>query len=501
MKSPFIIIFLMTGFAWLNTAAAQTDFSFTGEEQIYIVPEGVSGIEIEAWGAQGGGSEGFNMPNQDDGGLGGYAKGTLFVNSGDELSLFIGGKPVMIPGGDNTGGFNGGGDSGRFGGAGGGATDVRINGNGLAQRIIVAGGGGGGNTGNPDFGAGGAGGGLIGGNGISHRNLSEPTGGTQSNGGSGTGSATSGSLGNGGTFISGSSAQVAGGGGGYYGGGAGFAAGGAGGSSYLGDLLNSSTESGVRSSNGLVRITEVFSNAVGTITDGTALYKYSGFNSGTDFRVNDEEVLFKDWWYYRVSGDSREFVLPAPDFTTRFDGNKATLSWLDVDGRGLFSAQLIQVINQPISGGATLINTFKITNFSGQAMQFDLYHYVDIDIAGSGGDEAILFSGNDYISLIDNVTDTPTNTAEIRTTGNLAYQVGSFGSLTAFLQDDFITVMDDSGLPFGPGDFTGAFQWSEFIPLSASLMIQDVLAAGTAIAPLPAEPVIFFELIFDHGFE
>ncbi len=503
MRMKNKIILFMASCTLINTAVAQTDFTFTGEEQTYVVPDGVSGIQIEAWGAQGGGSEGDGIANQDDGGLGGYASGTLLVNNGDELNILVGGKPVLIPGGENVGGFNGGGAAGRYGGAGGGASDVRMAGNGLFNRIIVAGGGGGGNTGNPDLGAGGAGGGLIGENGFSSLGFSEPTGGTQSIGGTGAGTGTNGTLGNGGTFIIGNSDKVAGGGGGLFGGGAAsVVAGGAGGSSFLGNLINGSTVSGVRSSNGLVRITEVLSNAVGSITAGNADYSYSGFGSITQIRVNGQGVLFKDWWHYRITGDNREFEFPIPDFKTIFDGNRALLIWLDVGGRGLFSAQLTQIIGQPNAAGATLINTFKITNLTNQAIQFDMFHFVDIDIAGSTNYEATLLSGNNYISLIDNTTSNATNTAEIRAGGNLAYQVGGNQTIETLLTNDTITALNDSGLPFGPGgDFTSAFQWSEFIPAYGSLIIQDSLAAGATTAPVPAQPVILTDLIFDDGFE
>ena len=66
------------------------------------------------------------------------------VTQGQILYLVIGGK-----GGTPTGGWNGGGDGSDstlwYSGGGGGATDIRIGGISLYNRVIVAGGGGGGN--------------------------------------------------------------------------------------------------------------------------------------------------------------------------------------------------------------------------------------------------------------------------------------------------------------------------------------------------------------------
>ena len=101
---------------------------YTGAEQTYVVPAGVTSIQMECWGGDGFGPEG----------LGGYIKGELSVTPGETLYIYVGGQ-----GTETTGGFNGGGGSNTGYGAGGGASDVRQGGNTLNDRIIVAGGGGG----------------------------------------------------------------------------------------------------------------------------------------------------------------------------------------------------------------------------------------------------------------------------------------------------------------------------------------------------------------------
>ena len=234
MKKLYAILFAFAITA-IQLNAQETIFSYTGAAETYVVPPGVSYIQIEVWGAQGGDSEVCGGITEADGGLGGYAVGNLLVTPGEVYTLYIGGKPSVTLGVGSAGGFNGGGASGQYGGAGGGATDVRHGGIALANRIIVAGGGGGGNTGCPDHGTGGAGGGYTGSNGI---NLSggyaAGMGGTAVAGGAGGGAGSAGSLGVGGT----GDYHVAGGGGGYYGGGGAYAAGGGGGSSYTGGVLD-----------------------------------------------------------------------------------------------------------------------------------------------------------------------------------------------------------------------------------------------------------------------
>ena len=111
-------------------------FYYTGAQQIFTVPTGVTSINIAAYGAQGGSG---------NGGLGGLAQGTLSVTPGDVLYIYVGGQNTWNGGGTgNTSGTNNGGDE----------TDVRIGGNSINNWLIVAGGGGGGASS-----AGGAGGG------------------------------------------------------------------------------------------------------------------------------------------------------------------------------------------------------------------------------------------------------------------------------------------------------------------------------------------------------
>ncbi|MEI8201381.1 MAG: glycine-rich domain-containing protein [Bacteroidota bacterium] len=229
-----------------NFVGNQT-FNYTGSQQTFIVPAGVTSMDVTLYGGQGG--LGIFSGTQ-AGGLGGMATGTLAVTPGQTLYINVGQGGVSSSGSVDSA-YNGGGaaygTSGNNRGAGGGASDIRINGSSLTNRVIVAGGGGG--ACGPSY-AGAVGGGLNGGNAIGGI---PGLGGTQISGGnsySGYG-LTNGSLGQGGGVV-GTSYTIAGGGGGYYGGGAGNGAGG--GSSYIGGVINGTTTSGVHSGNGQIII-------------------------------------------------------------------------------------------------------------------------------------------------------------------------------------------------------------------------------------------------------
>ena len=131
------------------------DFTYTGAVQKYVVPYGVTQLDLQVWGAEGGRGTYSTATSYYNGGKGGYSEGTLPVNPGDTLYVYVGGKGMDAQGSTlmtYPGGWNGGGDAGQHtyssytyqGGSGGGGTDIRVNSTTLGARAIVAGGGGGG---------------------------------------------------------------------------------------------------------------------------------------------------------------------------------------------------------------------------------------------------------------------------------------------------------------------------------------------------------------------
>lgn len=216
-----------------NTNIGSIHNIFNPGYQPWTVPAGITSINFEALGGAGGGDSHSGTPNP---GKGGRVTGMISVTPNTQLFINVGGA-----GSGTTGGFNGGGDSYCFGtaagcgGAGGGATDIRMGGSALSNRIVVAGGGGGNGSDISGAHAGGDGGGLT------AANAADNAGGSHAGAGGqltpGNGAALAGwTPGNPGAFGIGGNASMqgnsGGGGGGYYGGGGGVWSGGGGGSSY-----------------------------------------------------------------------------------------------------------------------------------------------------------------------------------------------------------------------------------------------------------------------------
>lgn len=314
---------LIAGLIVSGLSYSQTEvFDYSGALDSIQIPACVDSIEINVWGAQG-----APAPDGGTGGFGGYATGKIDVTPGEWIYINVGGQDGYNGGG--AGGLNGYTDfsgtvHGDAGGNGGGASDVRIGGSSLAERIIVAGGGGGGghvgvwpscqpatpggNGGDGGSGGDGTGGSSSacscgGGGGIGGIGAIASTPGTGSGynagncGGGYDGAGADGSLGLGGdgnvNFWNGTGGG-GGGGGGYYGGGAGGngwdttpGGGGGGGSSYIGGVSEGDTIVGVRSGDGRVTITFINASPIIDPTISVSGFTLTAVQSGMTYQWVD----------------------------------------------------------------------------------------------------------------------------------------------------------------------------------------------------------------------
>ncbi|WP_042381871.1 glycine-rich protein, partial [Streptacidiphilus melanogenes] len=160
------------GASGVFTASVPTCTYRTTGTDTFTVPDGVTAVTVDLFGAEGGSAAGYVDPNPPNtgapGGLGGETRATLAVQPGQTLQITVG--AAGIPGSSRHGEFarpggfghgSGGGGAHGGGGSGGGASDLRVGAFDGSDRVLVAGGGGGAGNGGPLL-YGGAGGGPIG---------------------------------------------------------------------------------------------------------------------------------------------------------------------------------------------------------------------------------------------------------------------------------------------------------------------------------------------------
>ena len=351
--SPFCFLILLALIALPSFGFAQTTtLSYTGASQTYTVPTGVTSILIECWGAQGG-SGGDN---------GGYAKGYLAVTPAQVLNIYVGGQ-----GTHPTGGWNGGGQGGIIGDplyasdegyGGGGASDVRVGGTALANRVIVGCGGGGASGAN---GGGGGGQGTAGGNGTISGGGAGGAGCINTWWGLSGGNGTAGSNGQGGSGGSGGTYGPGGGGGGggYYGGGG--AGGGVhsssgpkGGSgySYTGGVTGGTSTSLSRTGNGQIVIT-VNCNLTLSNSSQTNISCFGGSNGTATISASGETLPYSYSWSPSGGSAATASSLTAGTYTCSVTA-----------GNGC-SNSIVVTITQPSALVATSLSQTNISCFGG----------------------------------------------------------------------------------------------------------------------------------------
>jgi hypothetical protein len=241
-------------------------FQYTGANQTFVVPGGITRIFVKMWGAGGGGGSYGGWRQGSTGGAGGYSEAIVPVVPGQSITVIVGGRGRARPGAErawpNGGRASTAGGDNQYTANGGASSSIIVPTINSGNPCMYAGGGGGGGsvTGfsrNP----GGAGGGLRGEDGYVELTSYTPftlvgKGGTQTaGGGAGAGGNSTGGAGSanlGGDHQNGNN-YGGGGGGGYFGGGSGAygtgnsMAGGGGGSGFIhSSLLRAQTLTGVR---------------------------------------------------------------------------------------------------------------------------------------------------------------------------------------------------------------------------------------------------------------
>ncbi len=275
--------------------------TYTGSNQTWNVPAGISSINVQLWGAGGGGGR-ADATHLNSGGSGGYVAGTLSVTPSSTLTIIVGRGGNEAPTGSAS--YGGGGNLGSnsyYCSSGGGRSSIQKT---AGTDDVTAGGGGGAgtasyNTSNVATNGnafGGAGGSTTAGSSNAVSDVTSATGGTQASGGSGgvgtnswgsgggtaTGSSGSQYIGGDGSTPANGSNGSGGGGGGYYGGGGGGCGhtssnvvqsnGGGGGSSYLGTLTGTTNTIGNTNNAGSVAVSpnNIDANYVAGVGQGGA---------------------------------------------------------------------------------------------------------------------------------------------------------------------------------------------------------------------------------------
>jgi len=237
------------------------------------------------------------------------------------------------------------------------------------------------------------------------------------------------------------------------------------------------------------------------VADGDASYTYLGFDNGPcGDRVSFVpgtvggaiDVAWQNWWWFGING-APESQLPTPSAQS-YVGDTATLSFSSIGVSGLDATLIGRVIDGAGDNTANWQERLTIFNGSPNTVTLDVFQYADIEVGGTyNGDLADRVAPGDatWIRITDPAV--PANYQDHRALAPSGYRVVAYAQLCNVLADGAEDDLLDEGLPFGPGDYTGAFEWRE-IQLASGESREFSTAIGIGE---PAQPTG----IFSDGFE
>jgi hypothetical protein len=219
------------------------------------------------------------------------------------------------------------------------------------------------------------------------------------------------------------------------------------------------------------------------ILDRNSSVVYSVYpNSPTDtggsssFSANFQNHLAFNWWYYAVAGDTTGSVFNTANnqmtASRAADGRSALFEWSNVDSRG-FSAKMLACVYS--TGSSTGISTqrMEITNNTTAPLVINLYAYADIDVGGLGADDSAAQMVG-YAAGNTRVSDASATTYFLGA-NHANWQAAAWPTLRDGILATAPT-LSNAGLPFGPGDYSGAFQWTLTIPPGQSARANSMLS-------------------------
>ncbi|MCW5934798.1 MAG: PEP-CTERM sorting domain-containing protein [Fimbriimonadia bacterium] len=219
--------------------------------------------------------------------------------------------------------------------------------------------------------------------------------------------------------------------------------------------------------------------------------------------------LFQHWWWYRGTGDTREYAL-SNRVNGGQSGNTGFLVYrepvagvsnaLEIRLDFTFTGLAAHGTNFQNLGSNLVTIKWTIKNISNNALTVDLFNYSDFDIVGpsatGGSNDRARLEGFDsdggWIKIWDTTNPLTTPTASSAEGVNFvagpnhlhAWKVGAWSSTRLGMTDTLVSNLDNMTATFGPADYSGAYQWR--VTLQPGQGASSGMSAGINAVPEPA---------------
>lgn len=242
-----------------------------------------------------------------------------------------------------------------------------------------------------------------------------------------------------------------------------------------------------------------------TLSHGSASYSEGNLiGPGTrsdgglaDFKTRSDgpDNMFQNWWWYNTQFTSQELAL-GNQVSGSTSGNEARVVYQEDAGPNHPNGLIFDInytLTQ-ISSSLSMVQIgWKIHNLTNETLRVNFFSYTDLDLNGTSGDDTGTFVAPNQFQVGD---ADPTVGADLiaSSTSLFAWEQGAYASVRTKLTNGTLDNLSNSIGAFGPGDWTGAFQWQFSLaangtPNGADQMVGSMLKIVNNPVPEPATMV------------
>jgi hypothetical protein len=191
---------------------------------------------------------------------------------------------------------------------------------------------------------------------------------------------------------------------------------------------------------------------------------------------------FQTWWWFRLPTDTRENAINAanPNWTINQAGNDATATFTLAQN---LTATMEWTLFGLGNSSAMLTGFLTVKNDTPANVTLALFHYLDLDLGGTKGDDSSNAIQNSEILVGDAnwVAD-----YKAIATGFTAFDSNAFPSVRDLLTNNAKDDFPNTEKFFGPGDWTGGFEWMRTVNANGGTAgVTFNLQIGPRPAPAP----------------
>lgn len=162
--------------------------------------------------------------------------------------------------------------------------------------------------------------------------------------------------------------------------------------------------------------------------------------------------LGASWWWTRTSQNASRELANNNATGPSWSGRVGQLSFADVpSGTSITRTYLVTGLGD---GRGVLEEGATVTNTTATILTVDLFHFLDPTLGGNvGGISAAINGANSSIRM------TSGDWVGFYEGAGQPFQAGAAGNVLTLLTNGVANDFNNTGLPFGPGDFEAGFQW------------------------------------------